>query len=214
MMRPQWSSTVMFKGTRAPRGGRTIRGSLLAWSEPWRPPAWLLAAAGLAALVIAVLVLSHGASTPSAPKLPQVAVSAPHAPTIATPPVGGPSIHTPSLPGLRAPGLPTPHVSAPHPHISSPGISTPELSLPGVSAPHVGSPEINIDEPGPPDLHEPSFHISFGWLFDFFSICWRIFIFFFLIPWWVILLALLLGRALWVLWERRRESRDGGKNEE
>jgi hypothetical protein len=59
-----------------------------------------------------------------------------------------------------------------------------------------------------PGVGEPSFHISFAWLFDLFSLCWRVIWFIILIPWWVILLALLIGRLLWLSWKRRKEAEE------
>jgi hypothetical protein len=50
------------------------------------------------------------------------------------------------------------------------------------------------------------------WLFGLFAICWNIFFFLVRIPWWLILLAILLGGWLWLLLsEHRRESDEEGE---
>jgi hypothetical protein len=208
------SSAPLFRGTRARRGGRTVRGKSLVRSGLWRPPAWALALAGLAALVIALVILFPGGSTPGTPGVPQVAIPKPQVPAVSGPSLGGGSLPGVSTPGISAPQLSTPSLGVPHivsPEISAPGFSTPSISGPGISTPNIGTPhvggrDLSLEGPSAPHLHGPSFHISFGWLFDFFSICWHLFIFFVLIPWWVILLAILLGRGLWLLWKERKKS--------
>jgi hypothetical protein len=203
------SSMAGFKGTRAPRGGRPPRGRLLLRPGMWRPAPWVWVLAGLAALVAALVVLFPGGARPSAPRPPRVAVTAP-----GTPAFGAPSVSVPSIPGLGAPRLSAPQVSGPTlhaPHLSPPAISAPDIPVPDVGGPQVGGADVGIGTPHSPDLHGPSFHISFAWLLDLCSICWRILVFFMLIPWRVILAALILGRWLWLLARRRKESDDGDR---
>lgn len=206
-MRGFRSSPATFKGTRPRVGGRTMRGRPLVPSGPYRPPGWAWAAAGLAALVVAGVILSP---SPSAPRLHRPAVAAPNLPT-----VKAPSLNGPSLSGVSAPGLSAPNVAGMDlhgPSISSPHVSGPHISVAAkVGAPHLGGPDLSIGAPDAPALHAPSFHLSFGWLPGLFAVCLHILIFLGLIPWWVILLAILIGRAIWVVWRRSRES---GETEE
>jgi hypothetical protein len=189
-MRPPGSGNLAFRGTGVLRCPRPAVGSALR-QRGWPSPRWLWLLVPLVVIAVALLASQHA----DPPKPP--AVSVPKAPHLRAP-----SAHVPSLP---APD--TPRIGAPH-------IGTPAVSAPDVSGPHVSAPSVGVKSPSVdgPDIHEPGASISFGWLLDFFSVCWRVIWILLTLPWWVILLAVLTGRWLWIAWKRRREEREQAEN--
>jgi hypothetical protein len=197
-MRLPTSTRATFRGTRVWRRPSVTSGSALVRPGVWRPPRWFwLLPALLAAVGLVVLLQAHR-QAPSAPT-----VSAPAGPRLPALSIGSPSFNSPHLPVVHAPHVGTPDVSAPH-------VGTPHIGSPNISAPSIHSPDVNVETPSvdAPETSAPSFHISFNWLFDFFSFCWQVIWFIILIPSWVILLAVLVGRWLWLAWARRKRERE------